>query len=85
MRVTIVCEDEHVLQVREKAKELIPNHITLKTPLSPTGKFPQTHWFCTCFLTNDGFNKLIELKKYSMIYCENPKKVLKEINLKIIK
>lgn len=85
MRVTIVCEDKYLTEVREKAKLLLPNQTTLKTPLSESGRLPATHWFCTCYLTNEGFKKLIDLKNYSMIYSETPKRVLKEINLKIIK
>lgn len=85
MRVTIICPDEHIKEVREKAKLLTSNLATLKTPLSEIGELPVTHWLCTCYLTNEGFIKLNELKKYSLIYFDNPKKVLEEINLKIIK
>ncbi len=85
MRISIVCPDEHIDKVREKAKILISSHVSLTTPLSETGKLPATHWFCTCFFTNEGFQKLTELKKYSSIYMGSPKRVLEEINLKIIK
>lgn len=85
MRVTIVCPDKHIEEVREGAKLLISSNLTLTTPLSETGKLPATHWLCTCYLSEEGFKKLNELKKYSSIYVDNPKRVLKEINLEVIK
>jgi hypothetical protein len=85
LRVTIICPNEHIEEVRGRSVLLVKSHLTLTTPLSPTGKLPTTHWICTCYLTLEGFNKLIELKNYSSIYLENPKKVLKELNLSIIK
>ena len=85
MRVTIVCPNEYIEEVRERATLLVQSHVALTTPVSPTGKLPATHWICNCDLTNEGFIKLNELKKYSSIYTSSPKQVLKEINLEIIK
>lgn len=85
MRVTIVCPNDHIEEVREKAKLLIQSHLALTTPLSSDGNLPATHWLCTCHLTDEGFKKLIELKKHSSIYVDNPKRVLKENGLEIIK
>ncbi len=85
MRVTIVCPNEHIEEVRERAKLLVKSHLALTTPLSSNGKLPATHWLCACDLTNEGFIKFSELKKHSSIYVSSPKQVLKEINLEIIK
>lgn len=85
MRVTIICPNEHIEEVREKAKSLISSHLALNTPLSMSGELPATHWFCNCYLTDEGFRKLNELKNHSTIYVDKPKSVLRDINLKIIK
>lgn len=85
MRFSIVCPDEHIEEVREVAKSFITSHITLTTPLSPSGSFPQTHWFCTCDLSDEGIKKLLSVKKHTSIYGGSPKSVLEEIGLKIIK
>lgn len=85
MRVTIVCPNEHIEEVRESAKLLVKSHLTLTTPLSSNGKLPVTHWLCVCDLTNEGFVKFNELKKHSSIYVDSPKRVLKDLNLYIIK
>jgi hypothetical protein len=84
MRVTIVCPNEYIKVVRESAKEIVESHLALTTPLSVSGNLPATHWVCTCYLTNEGFIKLNELKKYSSIYFDAPKKVLKDLKLNII-
>lgn len=85
MRVTIVCPNEHIEEVRETAKFLVESHLTLTTPVSQSGNLPATHWICNCYLTPEGFAKFNELKKHSTIYLDSPKRVLKEIDLKIIK
>lgn len=85
MRFSIVCPDEFIDEVREVSKSIISSHITLTTPLSSSGTYPQTHWFCTCYLTDEGIKKFHELKKHTSIYSGSPKSVLKEIGLKIIK
>lgn len=85
MRVSILCPDEYIEEVRSTARELISSHIALTTPLSHTGDLPQTHWFCTCYLTDQGIKKFHELKKYTTIYTGNPKVILKELELRIVK
>lgn len=82
MRVTIICPNDHIDGVRERAKLLVDSHLALTTPLSYNGEFPVTHWMCTCYLTGDGFNRLNELSEYSSIYIGSPKMILNTINLK---
>jgi hypothetical protein len=85
MRFSIVCPDEHIQQAREEGKSLISSHVVLTTPLSKTGEMPQTHWFCTCYLTEEGFRKFKDLQKNTSIYQGPPSKVLKDLDLKIIR
>ena len=85
MRITIICEDKHIEQVREKAKELTKTHLALTTPLSATGKEPATHWMCVTYMTDEGLSKLMQLKKHSIISNSLPKLILEELSLKLIK
>lgn len=82
MRVTIICPNEYIDGVRERAKLLVDSHLALTTPLSSNGEFPATHWMCTCYLTDDGLNRLNDLREYSSIYIGSPKMVLNTTNLK---
>ena len=43
MRINILTENSKVEQVREAwvSKDI------MKIPVSPTGEYPATHWFCT--------------------------------------
>lgn len=85
MKVTIICEDKDVEMVRERAKEVLPNHNTMIIPASQTGKSPATHWVCKCEVSEDMYEKMKSLQKYSQIIPGDSKLVLEEINLKIIK
>lgn len=85
MRISIICEDIHINYVREKAKELLPNdNLPMNIPLSKTGKYPATHWLCVCFVNEDMYNKLISIRKYSIIEKVSPKSILEELELKQI-
>jgi hypothetical protein len=85
MRLTIICEDKWIGDVREKAKSISTTHVSLNTPLSPTGKFPATHWICTSYFTKLGAKKVFELKEHSIVSDSSPKILLEEMGLKIIK
>jgi hypothetical protein len=85
MRITIVCEDKWIVEVREKSKYISKNHLPLTIPASPSGEFPVTHWICVSDFSLSGFKELIEIKKRTEIYTSSPKRVLRELNLKIIK
>lgn len=85
MRVTILCEDRWIDEVREKAKLISGSHFSLKTPVSQTGQNPATHWMCVCEMTDQGYQKLIELKQHSIVSRSSPKLLLEELDLKIIK
>ena len=84
MRITILCEDQWIELVRETAKEVFSEKLTLKTPLSKNGKLPATHWLCVLYVTEEFYQKIIKLRKYSIITESSPKLVMSELELKKI-
>jgi hypothetical protein len=85
MKVTILCEDKFIQEARENGKNLFKEKSTLNIPVSNTGIEPATHWMCTMEVTEEGFEKLSNLVKYSKISKCSAKSMLEEMNLKIIK
>jgi hypothetical protein len=85
MRITIICEDKYIDEVREKAKIISKSHKSLSIGASPNGEAPATHWICIGDFTNEGFKKIMELKQHCLITNYSPKKRLEELGLKIIK
>jgi hypothetical protein len=84
MRLNILCQDHLVNESREIAKQITKEPV-LKIPTSPTGKMPVTHWFCSLETNDEGFDRIIGLKKNSVIECGNPKQFLDKWGLKIIR
>ena len=84
MRVNILCPNSKVEESREIAKG-ITKEIALKIPVSATGKMPATHWFCTLETDESGYNKIMELKKNSVIESGYPKQFLDKWGLQIIR
>ncbi len=84
VRVTIVCEDRHVEEVRESSQALIRSKRNMRIPLSPTGQLPATHWMCVLHVNEEGREKLETLKKHSIIAKAPPKFLLSELGLKTI-
>jgi hypothetical protein len=84
MRMTIVCEDRHVDEVRQKSQSLIRSKNNMRIPLSPTGNLPATHWMCVLYVDEEGRDKLESLKKHSIIAKASPKFLLSDMGLKII-
>lgn len=83
-RICILCENQVVEQARERAKSFL--HVdVLKIPLSKSGKFPTTHWFCFLQTTEEGYSKLLEMQKYTIIEESGPKDFLNRNKLKIIR
>jgi len=85
MRICILCQNEWIEEVREVATQVFPEKLTLKTPVSSTGKLPATHWLCVMFVTDEFWEKLQKLKNHSIMTKSSPKNLLEELNLKIIK
>lgn len=83
-RVCILSTTENVVEAREIAKE-ITNGDVLKVPASKKGEEPATHWFCCLSTTEEGFEKLLELRKNSIIEEAGPKEFLSRWKLTIIK
>lgn len=84
MRLTIICEDKWVSEVREKAKSVCNTHLPMNIPASKTGELPVTHWVCVGYFTNDGVKKILNLQNHTIITTDYPKKKLEELELKII-
>ena len=80
MRICILCEDDKLLQVREKMK----NDNILKIDLSPTGELPSTHKFCVMAVTDEKAKKLMDSAEFTIIEAMNPKEFLEKHNLKKI-
>jgi len=84
MRLNILCPDHLVNESREIGKQ-ITKEVVLKIPTSPTGKMPATYWFCSLETNDEGFNRIMELKKNSLIELGGPKQFLDKWGLKIIR
>jgi len=82
-RITILCEDQYINDVRETAKSIL-KHGVLKTPLSETGELPISHWICVLHVNDEKYNNLISLKDKSIMVEKSARDVLKEFNLKKI-
>jgi hypothetical protein len=85
MKITIIIEDQYVEEARERVKTTFKDISTLKIPLSPTGQDPVTHWMCSLDVTEEGFKKIVKLKKNSVMKNCSASVLLKEMDLKIIK
>lgn len=84
IRLNILCEDAKVSDARARSASAIGKDI-LTIPLSTTGKYPATHWFCSLNVTPEGYRKILALKYHSTIEEGSPKQFLMRWNLKIIK
>lgn len=83
-RLCILCENDVVNKARERSKTFL-NADVLKIPLSKTGEFPATHWFCHLQTTEEGYVKFLEMQKYTIIEEGGPKDFLSKRKLKIIR
>ena len=83
-RLCILCEDQHIEKARENAKKVFGDHPVLKIPVSPSGKAPQTHWFCCANFSTEKEIEIAKIQEYSIIELEGPKSFLKKWNLRII-
>lgn len=83
-RICILCEDAVVEQARSRAKSFLHADV-LKIPVSKGGKLPATHWFCNLHITDEGYDKFLEMQQYTIIEEGGPKEFLSKRNLKIIR
>lgn len=82
MRISILCEDSDINQVRQVASDNNIGSGVLKIPLSKSGKLPATHWYC-CLTTNHPEN-ILSLKNLTIMEELGPKSFLQKHNLKIV-
>ncbi len=86
MRICILASNEHIEEVREKAKT-IPELATvkiLKEGVSPTGKEPATHWFCSFNCPEGLLEKIKALQEYTIIERSGSSAFLEKHGLKRI-
>ena len=57
----------------------------LGIPLSETGEFPATHWFCFMSTNQENYDRIVNNALYSTIEESSPKEFLEKCNLKIIR
>lgn len=87
MKICIICSDENIQTVRQRAKQIeafANNHVALVTPLSADGEMPQTHWFCHLNATPEMFQQIKDLQEFSEIVEADPQEFLASRNLKHI-
>lgn len=87
MNICILCVDDKVALVREKANDVFLDNKTsnfMIIPLSETGEEPATHWFCNITGTKTFFNKLLKVQEYSIIEESKPIAFLNKHKLRII-
>ena len=86
MIICILCTDENIAVVRERAKEIpqFASHTALAIPVSETAEMPPSHWFCT-FNASDGVYQAIkELQEYTEVEESQPQAFMESRNLKVI-
>jgi len=82
MRLCILCEDSKLTS--EKLSLGITDNKVFKG-VSESGELPATHWLCVVDATDNGYTKIIENKKDSIIEATNQTSFLIKNKLKIIK
>lgn len=83
MRLCILCEDTHVENVRKRCTPFIKD--SMKIGVSENGQDPITHWFCFMNVSEDIYDRIIGMKKYSIMESIPPSEFLKKWNMKIVK
>lgn len=85
MKVCILCEDSKIRLARKNATKLFTSDDLIKIPLSESGFKPASHWFCYMDVTNEGWQKLMEVQQHTIIEKSDKDEFLLKHNLKIIK
>lgn len=84
MKICILCENDKIESARERAKAITSEN-ALSVPLSKSGEEPATHWFCSMEVTDEGYQKILELQQNTEIEISSPFEFLKKKNLKVVK
>ena len=71
------------IPVRFTADKIVQDYLHI--PVSETGKAPIMKWFCFMNTSDETYQKIIDINKYSIIEESGPKEFLEKWNLKIIK
>ena len=89
MNVCILVPAADVEKVREAAKSLstfkdTPTDKLMNIALSESGVEPASHYFCVANVTQEVYEKMLALRKYSEMSTEEPKAFIQSKNLKVI-
>ena len=86
MRICILCPADNINEARENAKKFTTSPV-LNIPVSKTGVFPATAWFCTMDVDDYSHQLILSLKTTNEQIVEesSPKDFLNKMGLKIIK
>lgn len=86
MEVCILCPDENIKVVRERAKQIpaFSNHTALSIPVSGDGELPVTHWFCKFNASDEVYQAMKDLQQFTEIEESNAVDFLSNKNLKVI-
>jgi hypothetical protein len=90
MNVCILVPAADVEKVRESAatldafKAADPSKL-MNIALSPTGEAPATHYFCAANVSQEVYNKMQAIRKYSEMTTDEAKPWLQSKGLKVIK
>ena len=86
-QICVIVKVEDLDATRANAQTIPPfkNQQTLNIQLSPTGELPATHHFCTMNYTDKLHKLLLAAQKLSIIETGDPKEILENHGLKIIK
>ena len=82
MRTCILCDNSHVENIRELAKNTFKEKV-LNIGLSENGLEPATHWFCELDLSDIAYRK-VESVENIIVEKTNRRDFLKKWNLKVI-
>ncbi len=81
--ICILCESSKLTEANALAKTITGSEI-LKTPLSPKGEAPATHYFTYLKTTDEGFEQLLGLQSLCIVEESNLKEFLKKQKLQVV-
>jgi hypothetical protein len=81
--ICILCESSKLTEANALAKIITGSEI-LKTPLSPKGEAPATHYFTYIKTTDEGYERLLGLQSLCTIEESGLKVFLKKQKLEVV-
>lgn len=84
MKLCILCEDDKLDIVKDRAKILFRNENILKIGVSENGIAPITHWFCELDVSERAYDRIMTMQKYTIMENIGKDEFLKKHNLQIV-